>query len=78
MKLPALAIAAAFALGIACGLNPEIAYRSRSHAFIRIPSLWRRYFPANRYCFRGSLANYYRGTGIPVVLGNARHGWSLH
>src|ERR1700692_2910774 len=34
MKLPALAIATAFAIGIACGLNPEIAHRSRSHAFI--------------------------------------------
>jgi competence protein ComEC len=34
MKLPALAIVTAFALGIACGLNPEIAHRSRSHAFL--------------------------------------------
>jgi competence protein ComEC len=34
MKLPALAIATAFALGIACGLNPEIVHRSSSHAFI--------------------------------------------
>jgi hypothetical protein len=34
MKLPALAIATAFAFGIACGLNSEIAHRSRSHAFI--------------------------------------------
>jgi hypothetical protein len=34
MKLPALAIATAFALGIACGLNPEIVRRSSSHAFI--------------------------------------------
>jgi hypothetical protein len=34
MKLPALAIATAFALGITCGLNPEIVHRSSSHAFI--------------------------------------------
>jgi hypothetical protein len=34
MKLAALAIVTAFALGIACGLNPEIAHRTRSHAFI--------------------------------------------
>ncbi|HXM90091.1 MAG TPA: ComEC/Rec2 family competence protein [Candidatus Dormibacteraeota bacterium] len=33
MKLPALAIATAFALGIACGLSPEIAHRS-SHGFV--------------------------------------------
>jgi predicted membrane metal-binding protein len=36
MKLPALAITAAFALGIACGLNPEITNRSSSHAFIAL------------------------------------------
>jgi hypothetical protein len=34
VKLPALAIATAFALGITCGLNPEIVHRSSSHAFI--------------------------------------------
>jgi len=34
VKLPALAIAAAFALGIACGLNPGITHRSSSHAFV--------------------------------------------
>lgn len=34
MKLPALAIATAFALGIACGLNPEIAPHGSSHRFI--------------------------------------------
>ena len=31
MRLPAVAIATAFALGIACGLNPEIAHHSSSH-----------------------------------------------
>jgi hypothetical protein len=34
MKLPALAIATAFALGIACGLNPGITHRGSSHAFV--------------------------------------------
>ena len=33
MKLPGLAIATAFTLGIACGFNPEIVPRSSSHAF---------------------------------------------
>jgi beta-lactamase superfamily II metal-dependent hydrolase len=36
MKLPALAIVMAFALGIACGLNPEIAHRSNSHKFVAL------------------------------------------
>jgi low affinity Fe/Cu permease len=34
MKLPALAIVSAFALGIACALSPEIAHRSSSHQFV--------------------------------------------
>ena len=34
MKLPALAIATAFALGIACGLSPEIAHHDSSHRLI--------------------------------------------
>ncbi|HSY32471.1 MAG TPA: hypothetical protein VLA42_10805 [Verrucomicrobiae bacterium] len=34
MKLPALAIVTAFALGIACGL--EIAHRSNSHQFVAL------------------------------------------
>src|ERR1700730_12869730 len=36
MKLPALAITPAFALGIACGLNSEIAQHASSHKFIAI------------------------------------------
>jgi competence protein ComEC len=36
MKLPALAITTAFALGIACGLNAEIVHRSNSRAFIAL------------------------------------------
>jgi competence protein ComEC len=34
MKLPTLAIAAAFALGIACGLSPEITRHVSSHGFV--------------------------------------------
>jgi hypothetical protein len=34
MKLPALAIATAFALGIACGLNLALTHRGSSHRFI--------------------------------------------
>jgi Competence protein/Domain of unknown function (DUF4131) len=34
MKLPALAIVTSFALGIACGQNPEITHRSSSHRFV--------------------------------------------
>src|ERR1700686_1235449 len=34
MKLPALAITTAFALGIACGLNSEIAQHASSHRFV--------------------------------------------
>src|ERR1700692_4878738 len=34
MKLPAVAMATAFALGIACGLNPVIAHHSSSHEFV--------------------------------------------
>lgn len=37
MKLPAVAIASAFALGIACGLNAEITHRVSSHGFIAFP-----------------------------------------
>jgi competence protein ComEC len=36
MKLPALAITTAFALGIACGLNPSVTHRGSSHAFVAI------------------------------------------
>jgi membrane associated rhomboid family serine protease len=36
MKLPALALATAFAMGIACGLNPEITNRRSSRAFIAL------------------------------------------
>jgi competence protein ComEC len=36
MKLPALAITTAFALGIACGLNSEIAQHASSHKFIAL------------------------------------------
>jgi competence protein ComEC len=36
MKLPALAITTAFALGIACGRNLEIAHRSSSHRFVAL------------------------------------------
>jgi len=36
MKLPALAIATAFALGIACGLSPAVTHRGSSHAFIAV------------------------------------------
>src|ERR1700736_5767149 len=36
MKLPAVAIATAFALGIACGLSPEITRRSSSHLFVAL------------------------------------------
>jgi competence protein ComEC len=34
MKLPAVAMATAFSLGIACGLNPVIAHHSSSHEFV--------------------------------------------
>ena len=34
MKLPALAIATAFALGIACGLSPAVTHRGSSHGFV--------------------------------------------
>jgi competence protein ComEC len=34
MKLPALVIVTAFALGIACGLTPEITHRGSSHWFV--------------------------------------------
>jgi len=34
MKLPALAIATAFALGIACGLRPAVAHRGSCHGFV--------------------------------------------
>jgi hypothetical protein len=34
MKLPALAIVTAFALGIACGLSTVVTHRSRSHQFV--------------------------------------------
>jgi competence protein ComEC len=36
MKLLAVAMATAFALGIACGLNPIIAHRSSSHEFVAV------------------------------------------
>ena len=34
MKLPALAIATAFALGIAFGLSPAVTHRGSSHLFV--------------------------------------------
>jgi hypothetical protein len=34
MNLPAIAVAAAFVLGIAFGLRPEITHRSNSHGFV--------------------------------------------
>lgn len=36
MKLPALAIFTAFAVGIACGLNAEIADQSKSHTVVAV------------------------------------------
>jgi hypothetical protein len=36
MKPPALAVVRAFALGIACGLSPDIAHRSSSHRFVAL------------------------------------------
>jgi hypothetical protein len=36
MKLPVVAIASAFALGIACGLSPGITHRSGSHRLVAL------------------------------------------
>jgi hypothetical protein len=74
MKLPALAIATAFALGITCGLNPEIVHRSSSHAFIAFLLCSAATSLLIGIVFSSSLATRYRGTGISVGLGNARCG----
>jgi hypothetical protein len=77
MKLPVLAIATAFAIGIACGLNPEIAHRSSSHAFVAF------LFGSAATSlligvFRMALARGRRGAGLVAVLGNARRSRCLH
>jgi hypothetical protein len=77
MKLPALGITTAFALGIACGLNPEITHRSSSQAFVAL-LLFSAAASLLIGCFRGSLATHCRGAGLAVVLGNARDGRGLH
>jgi hypothetical protein len=77
MKLPAVAMATAFALGITCGLKPVIAHRSSSHEFVTVllctaaSSLLIGIF----FVWRSSLVG---GACVAVVLGSARRRGSLH
>jgi hypothetical protein len=78
MKLPALAIATAFAFGIACGLNSEIAHRSRSHAFIAFLLCSAATSLLIGIVFAVRSQSLLRDWDLCVVLGDARHGWGLH
>jgi hypothetical protein len=78
MKLPAVAMTTAFALGIACGLNPVIAQHNSSHEFVAVllcsaaTSLLIGIF----LCV--ALQPHWRGGWVAIVLGDARGGGGLY
>lgn len=78
MKLPVVAIATAFALGIACGLSPEITRRSSSHLFVALLLCCAATSLLIGFGFRVLLASRCRGCGALVVLGAARRSGGLH
>ncbi|MDQ1410121.1 MAG: hypothetical protein QOJ41_1856 [Acidobacteriaceae bacterium] len=78
MKLPALAIVTAFALGIACGLIPAVAHRGSSHAVVAFLLCNAATSLLIGIVFAFSLASCCRGTSVFIVLGNARRGCGFH
>lgn len=72
MKLPALAIFTAFAVGIACGLNAEIADQSKSHTVVAVLLFSSLASLLIGIFFCESLVRGVRWGGDFVVLGTAR------